>query len=643
MGAMHIPQFYTENNGHRGKWQPWALLLIGFVMAALIGIRAAAPSNTYSYAQFWQIRASIDHINGGSYILPKITAEGGVARKPQLYAWMLTPILTLTETYNDFVFRIPSIISAFGLALLIYLLGERWYNWRVGLMASLFWATAIHMNKLIYLTTTDMLLGFWIGMCIFCADRVIFHRPQKHRRLWVVAFWISMILAGLAKSWGIVNIAILGGLVAFASALAPGFTVLRSAKGLTAKFTLTLRLIFRRIWKSILITGAWWGVPLMLTFFALLFAGMLHIGGAEFRATFQREVTDRFMGSGAHTQSGMRIPAIVQLYYNTLPMSIFAGCAFFLIPIRRWLKFNSPIALPLWWIITVLIAFGIPRGFRPDYLMPCYPAIALLAAWVADNIMKRKNIARPAIKHLRRICFCVPVVLGVGLFVTAILYIGEMIFPEVLSDFVKLPARMGIMVWYSLAIIPTLAIIAILLSVFAIRRRNMHSIAVITCFCMLGVIFLYSHLWSRAARSGDGDTMVNFCNTIRPVVGNDKFLICRASKLGPEVYLGRMEPDLQNTQQLVAQGHPKWLITSDRGLVHLGAFRADKNGIGVVLRDGKKLRFAPMPQDLGHLREHTTMPVRYEYWGRLYLIELTGEINPTSTPIPDQYIQDQFH
>jgi len=323
-------------------------LLIGLVMVSMITIRAYAPSNTYSYAQFWQIRASIGHMSGGSYILPEITAEGGVARKPQLYAWMLTPILKLTGTYNDFVFRIPSIISAFGLALLIYLLGCRWYNRRVGLMASLFWATAIHMNKLIYLTTTDMLLAFWIGMCIFCVDRVIFHRPPKHRWLWVIAFWISMILTGLAKSWGIVNIAIIGGLVAFASAFAPGFETLQSAKGIAAKCTLALKLIVHRLWKSILITGAWWGIPLMLAFFVLLFLAMLHVGGAEFRATFQREVIDRFTGKGVHTQSSdMRVPAILQLYYNTLPMSIFAGCAFFIIPIRKWLKFNSPIALPL--------------------------------------------------------------------------------------------------------------------------------------------------------------------------------------------------------------------------------------------------------------------------------------------------------
>jgi len=398
----------------------------------------------------------------------------------------------------------------------------------------------------------------------------------------------------------------------------------------------------RRIWKSILITGAWWGIPLMLAFFALLFAGMLYIGGAEFRTTFQREVTDRFMGRGVHKQTDMRVPAILQLYYNTLPMSIFAGCAFFLIPIRKWLKFNSPIALPLWWIITVLIAFGVPRGFRPDYLFPCYPAIALLAAWVTDNILKRENISRPAIKHLQRICFSVPFVLSIGLFATAVLYIGEMNFPDALSDFAKQPARMGVMVWYVLAMIPTLAILAIGLSIWAIKTRNMPRIAVITCFCMLGVIFLYSHLWSRAARSGDGDTMVNFCSTIKPIIGEDKFIICRASKLGPEVYLGRMEPGVQNAPPLVEQGHPKWLIISDRGLVHLGAFKVAENGPAVVLRGGKKIRFIPMPHDLGQLRFHTSMPIRYEYWGKLYLIELTGEINPTSPPSPDEYIEDEF-
>ena len=489
-----------------------------------------------------------------------------------------------------------------------------------------------------------MLLAFWIGMCIFCVDRAVFHRARKYRWLWIIAFWVSMILCGLAKSWGIVNIAIIGGLVAFASAFAPGFRVLRRVEGFAIKLILALRLIVRRIYKSILLTGAWWGIPLMLAFFVLLFMAMLNVGGPEFRDTFKTEVTDRFMGRGSHTQSSdMRVPAILQLYYNTLPMSIFAGCAFFIIPLRKWLKFYSPIALPLWWIITVLIAFGIPRGFRPDYLMPCYPAIALLAAWVADNILKSQNTSRPAIRYLRRICFSVPFVLSAGLFITAGLYISKLVFPDAMSSVIKLPARMEIMQWYTMATIPTLAIIAIVMSILAIKHRSMHHIVIITCFCMLGVIFLYSHLWSRAARSGDGDTMIEFCSTIKPIVGEDKFMICYADKLGPEVYLGRMEAGVQKVEQLTAQGHPKWLIISDRGLVHLGAFKANENGPAVISQKGKKFRFVPTPHDLGTLKIRTELPIRFEYWGKLYLIELTDEINPSSKPIPDVYIEDEFH
>ncbi|MCK5114010.1 MAG: glycosyltransferase family 39 protein [Phycisphaerae bacterium] len=641
---MHLPQFYTENTENREPSRQWRiadLLLIAFVMVLLIGLRARGPSNTYSYAQFWQIRASIDHMNGGSYILPKITAEGSVARKPQLYAWMLTPVLKLTGVYNDFTFRIPSIVSAFGLVLLIYLLGVRWYNRTVGLMAAIFWATAMHMNKLIYLTTTDMLLAFWIGMCVFTLDRVLFHRPSRGRWVWMIAFWISMIFAGLAKSWGIVNLAIIGGLVAFASAISPGFAVLRRVDGVT-KFTLAFRLIMRRLGKAILLTGAWWGIPLMLTFFVLLFWAMLHIGGPEFQATFEREVTNRFLGKGVHKPNGLRVPGIIQLYYNTLPMSIFAGCAFFIIPIRRWLKFNSPTVLPLWWIIVVLIAFGVPRGFRPDYLMPCYPAIAILAAWVVDNILKSQFTARPLAKHLRRICFSVPFVIGVGLIVAGGLYIAEAMFPEVLS-FVKQPARMSSETWYVIGALPGLGLIAILLSSIAVKTRNMQRIAIITCFCMVGVIFLYADLWSRAARSGDGDTMVKFSQAIKPLVGSEKFLVCRADKLGPEVYIGRMEPSIHNSLPLTTPQHPKWLIISDRGLVHLGAFKLDEYGPGTTYQKGKKIRFVPSPQDLGIVRIRSDAPIQYEYWGRLYLIELTGDIHPTSKPIPDEYIEDEFH
>jgi hypothetical protein len=190
--------------------------LILLLVAAMVAIRAQAPSHTYNYAQFWQIRASIDHLNGGSLLLAKIDSLGTPARKGPLYAWLLTATMRLTGANNDFIYRIPTILAAVALAILIYFLGRRWYGRWAGLIAACLWTTCLHMSKLMYLATTDMLLAWWIGLSVFCADRLTFHPASRRRWLWTIGLWAAMICAALTKGWGIVNLAIIGGWLAHA-------------------------------------------------------------------------------------------------------------------------------------------------------------------------------------------------------------------------------------------------------------------------------------------------------------------------------------------------------------------------------------------------------------------------------------------
>jgi len=255
------------------------IVLILLLVGAMIAIRAEAPSTTYNYAQFWQIRASIDHLNGGSLILAKIDAASAPARKGPLYAWMLTAAMKLTGWNNDFIYRLPTILAAAGLAVLIYLFGRRWYSRATGLLAACLWVTAMHMNKMIYLATTDMLLAWWIVFCIFCADRLTFHpaRP-RWQWLWAEGLWVGMIMAALTKGWGIVNLAIVGGFVAMAGCLGPGFAALRAVRG-AGKVTLTIRLLMRRGWALCRAVRLGWGLQLMVAVSVPMWFAMLEIGG----------------------------------------------------------------------------------------------------------------------------------------------------------------------------------------------------------------------------------------------------------------------------------------------------------------------------------------------------------------------------
>jgi 4-amino-4-deoxy-L-arabinose transferase-like glycosyltransferase len=261
------------------------VLLLLAALTAMIAIRWHAPVYTHSYAQVLQINASIDEINGGSWVLPTIEpAENEPAHKPQLYAWILSATMLATDAKDasprvmELIFRTPTILAGAGMILLTYALGRRWYDRRVGLFAGLLLATLLHMNKLVYLATTDMLLTFWIVWCIWAADRLTFH-PVRRRWPWVVALWAGMIFAAITKGWGIVNLALIGGFLAFAGCLAPGFAALQKADGLAEKAALFVRLLWRRAWAMIRRVHLGWGLLAMVAVSVPLWWAMLAVGG----------------------------------------------------------------------------------------------------------------------------------------------------------------------------------------------------------------------------------------------------------------------------------------------------------------------------------------------------------------------------
>lgn len=676
---MRIPRFSgpTRSVRIRPGRRLVDLGIILAVFAALVAIRVDAPSNTHNYAQLWQIHASIDHLNGGSLILPKIDSRGTPARKPQLYAWILTAVMKTTGLRNDFVFRVPTLLAGAGLAVLTYLLGCRWYSRRVGLFAAVLFLTCMKMNKLIYLATTDMLLAFWIGACLFCVDRLTFH-PAGRRGWWSLGFWVSMILAALSKGWGVVNFAIVGGWVALLGCVGPGFGYAARAESPIGVAGRVVRLLWRRLLASARAVHLVWGLLAMLVVFVPLWLAMLDIGGEPFRNTVYYEVWQRLTGEGQNAPDSTPGPALAHLYYITLPMSVFAGCALFVFPPawrlhehwieagrnragrigavvgwalavvagmrRSWLDRHSPIAMPIAWIAVVVMAFSIPSGFRPDYLLPCFPAVGLLAAVAMERLALSRWYHGRVARHVRRISQAVPLVLAVGLAGCAGWYLLHHFLPMTWAESLPLPPRMPRQTWWLLSVLSALAVIVGVMGLWAIRRCRMDWVMTASVVGMLGIIFLTAHFFTRQARTGDGDVMRQFARQIEPVVGDDPYALFLASKLAQEAYLGRFGEKLSGSgEEALARfedGAYRWLITSDLGLLYLGAYDRDPAGSYRLKIGGKKQAFRPTPQDLGTVRARSIAPIQFEKWGSIYLIELQPPLQTRSEPFITGYISD---
>ena len=628
------------------------VIIIVLLTVGVIAISAHTPSNTYAYAQRWQAGATMGVVESGNWLLPR-NQVGGLARKGPLYAWLDAPVLMLTGIYDDFTFRLPTVAATLATALCVYVLGIWWYGRRVGLLAACVWITAHHMGKLAYLGTTDMLLTLWITCSIMCVDRLIFHPAAPHnRKWWACGLWATMILAALTKGWGLVNLAVVGGMVALAAALGPGFKPRAAGKRPENAHLLIVRMIARRWWDAIKAVRLWWGLSAFVAVMALVLWGMFAEGGKKFVDLLYFEIFQRATGAGEHPPVSTSAPPILGLMYYALPASIFAVGSLLLVRPSAWLTRKGPIYLPLCWVIAVVVPFSMLHGFRPDYLLPCYAPIALMGAWAVDTVTggrRRGGKLLPALRHMFAV---VPVHIGVGLVVVALGYLLHGYLPQFLAKRLPLPAEVSGESWWILGGVIPLGVGVAIWGIRSSLRWQLRQVAFSTCVGMLGVMFVYGHFASRHAQTGDGEKMRRFAQRARRIVGDDEVATFWTDSLCVRLYLGRFGPllvrpgatkteSIAKMQILLNEMAPNgvhWLITCDRGLVEMGQFREVAGG-SYRIKVGDKVRtFRTMPDLLSDGLVVHSEPILAKYWGRLYLIRLKPDARPFAKPQSIPYV-----
>lgn len=596
--------------------------LVVLVIGAVMAVAATAPSNTYAYAQLQQIGAVVGTIESGEWLLPR-DQMGGLARKGQLYAWLDAPVLMATGIYNDFTFRLPTVVASFASAILVYFLGRRWYGRRVGLLAACLWATMLDMRNMAYIAITDMLVSLWILASIMCADKLLFHKAPPGKRLrWVIALWATMILGAMSKGWGVLNLILVGGALGLAVAVRPGFKALRRSENLGAELALLARLIGRRWWRAMKAVHFGWGMVAFVAAIVPVWIGMFVIGGEEFWEIVDYEFLRRVIGGGGRKPHSSSVPAILQLLYYGAPAAVMMILACLLVKSRRLFSRRGPLSLPLCFALAVVVPFSLPHAFRPDYLLPCYAAVALMAAWAVEEILRRGREGDRSVQFARHGIAAMPVLIGILLIVGSSIYLFHDHMPGFMAKILKLPSAVPATTWWILAGLAPLGVIVLALAVRWSLRWQLRRVAAVAVVAMLGMMFLDKNMVSRHARTRDGEKMIALARRAETFIGEDAFAIHRMEKLAVELYLGRFGTKIDTVDKLNASDAP-WLLTCDRGLIELGATE-------VVSRGGKKVECL-RPGDLGRV-EAETEPVISQKWGRMYLIRLKRPIRVRGTP-----------
>ncbi|HEY3153948.1 MAG TPA: glycosyltransferase family 39 protein [Candidatus Binatia bacterium] len=287
----------------------------------------------------------------GNWILPAVNGDY-IPFKPPLFHWFGVITGYPFGGIDEFTLRLPSAIFAALGVLMTYFTAGRLWGERAGMVAGTVLATTTEWWQAGTNTQVDMTLAFFIAAaCLY------FYFLYKQRDF------------GVAKSLGL---PILMGLATLAKGpigfLIPSLTIfvflwLRHDLPFVKKLH-----PFASAAVFLLVAGSWYGLALWQ-------------GGPAF---FFRQIIDENFRTAAGTY-GRHQPIYYYfpvLLLNTLPWSVFFPAIALFIYHRRSQLADDQLLFPLIWFGCVFIFFTISLGKRGVYLLPLYPAVALIfGAW----------------------------------------------------------------------------------------------------------------------------------------------------------------------------------------------------------------------------------------------------------------------
>jgi 4-amino-4-deoxy-L-arabinose transferase-like glycosyltransferase len=337
-------------------WNKHFLLALLFSVVALfafLGTPGLKEPDEGRYAEIGREMAAsndwlIPHLNGFEHF-----------QKPPFVYWETAAAIKLFGV-NEWAARLPAALSALGIVLLVFWIGSWFFGSKTGLVAALISVSSFEFFALGRTLNTDMALAFWTT-----ASTLFFLRwtitPEARRWEWL--------------SFGAMGIAFLT----------------KGPVGLLAPLSvIVLVCIHARSIDSPLPVR--WARGLLLTFAIglswFLAVVMIHPELARYFLGF--ELFQRTVG----TARGREQP--FWFYFAILGLGLFPWSLFvpyaFIARMRGWsLRKIARLDMALLaWILVPLIILTIIRSKLPTYVLPLYPALALLTAdWICNQASTR--------------------------------------------------------------------------------------------------------------------------------------------------------------------------------------------------------------------------------------------------------------
>lgn len=333
----------------------WCLfLLFCAIWFYMLGARTLVPTDEGRYAEMAREMAV-----SGDWITPRLN---GIKyfEKPPLQTWM-NALTFRALGLGEWQARLwTGLCGLFGILLTAYT-GRRVFSPRVGLYAGLVLASSFLWAAMSHINTLDMGLAAMMTLTL-CALLLAQHpgASATEHRYWMLACWSGMALAVLSK--GLIGIVLPAGVLA-------------------------LYVLATRNWALLKRLQILIGLPLFLAITAPWFI-LVSLKNPEFPYFFFiHEHFQRFTSTVHHREGAWHyfIPILllgILPWIGLMPQSLWNAR-------RQTTDILQPRILLLLWTVLIFVFFSISGSKLPSYILPIFPAMALLIACHLEHASPR--------------------------------------------------------------------------------------------------------------------------------------------------------------------------------------------------------------------------------------------------------------
>jgi len=442
--------FYQRNY----KWIVLLLILLSYPLF----FHKLGDRDIWSPDEDEYVQVNREMVYDGHWIYP--TANGKPYYiKPPLFNWFGSAFAVLNGEVTEYTSRLPSAIAAAMGLLLIYSIGKLLFGYRAALLSALIIGTTP-----IYIEFGRWIQINMISTVLLMASLALFYWGYTNQRKRTPAYLLMYVPAGLGTlNMGLVNVAM-------------------------PVIVISLYLIVVKDFKHILRLKIGWGILIYLSIVAP-WAVTVSLQGEHVRDLFILSNFTRYFGTWVHVRPFYYYLTTTPPYF--LPWFVYLPGALYLCFSQRTSAERKQLLFPFVWIVGLFVFFSLSQTKRSEYLLPIFPAMALLVGYVIDHGLRERS------DSLFRRLFVWPTYFLFGIIIAA--GIGIAIYGAILSTdwlLTVLPASLILLFGTSLAI------------VLFRRSQPMPSLMAVVLILVLTIAYSVGPI---VAKKNDNDSAKPFC------------------------------------------------------------------------------------------------------------------------------------